>query len=171
MSIDWDTPVSELMHSDDTIGLFESNEELMHFKYIKREKKNGKWVYYYDTQLLKDNLKSKKYWKYKEAEDDMLEAEYMKKQAFENYQQNTREAADGGKFSQDYKKEAEQNKRDYVKYHKQYQEKAKAYLAARNEYMNSPVAKIHASARKVATGAKKVAKWLGKKISGNAKRK
>lgn len=25
------------------------DDELMHFKYIKREKKNGRWVYYYDT--------------------------------------------------------------------------------------------------------------------------
>jgi hypothetical protein len=25
-----------------------SDDELMHWKYIKREKKNGKWVYYYD---------------------------------------------------------------------------------------------------------------------------
>lgn len=29
------------------------NDELEHFKYIKREKKNGKWVYYYDDSELK----------------------------------------------------------------------------------------------------------------------
>lgn len=34
-----DTPVSELYHSDD---------ELMHWKYIKREKVNGKYRYWYD---------------------------------------------------------------------------------------------------------------------------
>jgi hypothetical protein len=27
-----------------------SDEELMHWKYIKREKKNGKWRYYYDEE-------------------------------------------------------------------------------------------------------------------------
>ena len=29
-----------------------SDDELMHWKYIKREKKNGKWVYYYDNDKL-----------------------------------------------------------------------------------------------------------------------
>ena len=33
-----------------------SDDELMHWKYIKREKKNGKWVYTYD---LKQNVKDK----------------------------------------------------------------------------------------------------------------
>jgi hypothetical protein len=48
MSINWDTPISELMHSDTTpLGLIESDEELMHWKYINKEKKNGKWVYTY----------------------------------------------------------------------------------------------------------------------------
>lgn len=26
-----------------------TDEELMHWKYIKKEKKNGKWIYYYDV--------------------------------------------------------------------------------------------------------------------------
>ena len=30
-----------------------SDEELMHWKYIKREKKNGKWVYYYHDDDVK----------------------------------------------------------------------------------------------------------------------
>lgn len=29
-----------------------SSDELMHFKYIKRERKNGRWVYYYDQSEL-----------------------------------------------------------------------------------------------------------------------
>ena len=67
MSINWDTPVSELMHSDDTIGLFESDEELMHFKYIKREKKNGKWVYYYDESALTNSETAQRYRRTKEG--------------------------------------------------------------------------------------------------------
>lgn len=31
-------------------------DELMHFKYIKRVKKDGKWKYYYDVNQLKDDL-------------------------------------------------------------------------------------------------------------------
>ena len=38
----------------------DNSEYLQHFKYVKREKKNGRWVYYYDTDLDKqrDILKS-----------------------------------------------------------------------------------------------------------------
>jgi hypothetical protein len=49
MRINWDTPVSELYHSDSDIRYIDLDEdELMHWKYIKREKVNGKWRYYYD---------------------------------------------------------------------------------------------------------------------------
>lgn len=41
----------ELFHSDSFLGE-EFSDELQHYKYIKREKKNGKWVYYYDTKEL-----------------------------------------------------------------------------------------------------------------------
>lgn len=36
-----------------------NDDELQHFKYIKREKKNGKWRYYYDTESLKNDIKDK----------------------------------------------------------------------------------------------------------------
>lgn len=35
-----------------------SDDQLMHWKYIKREKKNGKWLYYYDYKSLKKDVKS-----------------------------------------------------------------------------------------------------------------
>lgn len=41
-------------------GMLISSDELMHWKYIKKVKKNGKWVYYYDDSEVKkaeDNLK------------------------------------------------------------------------------------------------------------------
>ncbi len=34
-----------------------SDDELMHWKYIKREKKNGKWVYYYDEKEANKELR------------------------------------------------------------------------------------------------------------------
>ena len=40
-----------LFHSDTFLG-DEFSDEMYHWKYIKREKKNGKWVYYYDTSEL-----------------------------------------------------------------------------------------------------------------------
>lgn len=60
--LSWDTPMSELMHSDeidlsqyDYIDLDE--DEIMHWKYIKREKVNGKWRYYYDKDEMKNDVK------------------------------------------------------------------------------------------------------------------
>lgn len=41
----------ELFHSDTFLG-DEFSDEMYHWKYIKRERKNGKWVYYYDTTEL-----------------------------------------------------------------------------------------------------------------------
>lgn len=60
MRITWDTPISELMHSDDNTAYIDLDEgELMHWKYIKREKlPNGKWRYYYDKDALKKDVKS-----------------------------------------------------------------------------------------------------------------
>ena len=37
----------KLIHSDTYLGLEFSNE-LKHYKYIRKEKKNGRWIYYYD---------------------------------------------------------------------------------------------------------------------------
>jgi hypothetical protein len=88
MSINWDTPVSELMHSDDTIGLFESDEELMHFKYIKREKKNGKWVYYYDESALTSSETAQRYRNTKEGvREEKKMYEQMKKEGHKKTEQ------------------------------------------------------------------------------------
>lgn len=59
MRIDWDTPVSALMHSDDDIYYVDlAEDEMVHFKYIKREKlPNGRYRYYYSQSEL-DKLKA-----------------------------------------------------------------------------------------------------------------
>ncbi|MBO7080279.1 MAG: hypothetical protein J6W64_10890 [Bacilli bacterium] len=57
----------ELYHSDKYLGA-DYSDELKHYKYIKREMKNGRWVYYYNTtplanekEGLKKNIKTDKY--------------------------------------------------------------------------------------------------------------
>lgn len=53
MRIDMNTPVDILMHSDNISYIDLDEGELMHWKYIKREKlSNGKWRYYYDQSEL-----------------------------------------------------------------------------------------------------------------------
>lgn len=49
MDITKDTPISELYHSED---------ELMHWKYVKKERVNGKWKYYYDWDEFKNDAKT-----------------------------------------------------------------------------------------------------------------
>lgn len=49
-------PDDELFHSDEYLGE-EFDDGLHHWKYIKREKVNGKWRYYYDDSKLRDFAK------------------------------------------------------------------------------------------------------------------
>lgn len=49
-------PDDELFHSDEYLGE-EFDDGLHHWKYIKREKVNGKWRYYYDDSKLRDFTK------------------------------------------------------------------------------------------------------------------
>lgn len=57
----------ELYHSDKYLGA-DYSDELKHYKYIKRERINGRWVYYYNTlplanekEGLERNIKTDKY--------------------------------------------------------------------------------------------------------------
>ena len=43
-----------LMHSDIYLGEDYTSPNMMHYKYIKKERKNGRWVYYYDGSLDKE---------------------------------------------------------------------------------------------------------------------
>lgn len=53
MRIDSNTTIAELMHHE------LDSDELYHWKYVKREKINGKWRYYYDWDEWKSDAKTK----------------------------------------------------------------------------------------------------------------
>lgn len=55
MRISPNTTIEELMHTD-ADG---SEEELMHWKYVKKEKVNGKWKYWYDWDSVKADATTK----------------------------------------------------------------------------------------------------------------
>ena len=65
LSLTKDTPISELFSTEDSIVHSENmcyvdvgEDEIFHWKYIKREKlPNGKWRYYYDLEELKNDAK------------------------------------------------------------------------------------------------------------------
>ena len=56
MKVTGDTPIVDLMQHSSINEM--SEDELMHWKYIKREKIKGKWKYYYDYKSLKKDVKS-----------------------------------------------------------------------------------------------------------------
>lgn len=56
MKITGNTRVDDLTHHSSVVEMPE--DELMHWKYIKKEKVNGKWRYYYDYKSLKKDIKS-----------------------------------------------------------------------------------------------------------------
>lgn len=73
----------ELYHSDKYLGADYSNG-IKHYKYIKRERINGRWVYYYDTRelvkqkdIIEKNINTDKYMinnnlRYKSAYDNRV---------------------------------------------------------------------------------------------------
>lgn len=52
---------------------YEVGEELMHWKYIKRERKNGKWVYYYHDDAVEN------------AKNALSSADYKRESALKDY--------------------------------------------------------------------------------------
>ena len=83
-------------------GQMYRTDELKHWKYVKREKKNGKWVYYYDNQTDK-KLAAAKYQK-NEAVRKAREANYAYDKA-----RYMNEAANTWGISEGMKKERAEN--------------------------------------------------------------
>lgn len=158
MSINWDTPISELMHSDTTppLGLIESDEELMHWKYIKREKKNGKWVYYYDDSAYRNSIAVKDH----EIKQKLLkdaEKQYLKDTV--NYQVNASKL-----YQTDWETKKELNDKAYKSTLKLYKARASAEKAAKR-YKDAKIRTF--AARTISKGVVKLANLL----SGNRKKK
>lgn len=49
---------NNISYSEQYLGT-EATNDIYHFKYIKKEKKNGKWRYYYDKDVLSKEIKKK----------------------------------------------------------------------------------------------------------------
>ena len=169
MRIEWDTPVDILMHSA-TIDYVDLDEdEIMHWKYIKKEKRpNGKWRYYYDTDQLKDDL-------------GYDERDRMNK-ANAEYQALT---ADANKFKEHVTKQYyELGTQDPYSEYRYYSEKEYKYLSklsateadklkkaeeagrkaakATSDFYNTPLGKLTKVEKKVKNGLKAVGKFFSK---------
>jgi hypothetical protein len=160
------------MHSDTYLGEDYISPNLVHWKYIKKERKNGRWVYYYDESGDKtlNNLKSSVQDRFDEREQhkyitqDLVD--YKKNKNKKNYNgvfKNEKGKIDLGANEFTYKngketsekvvryKNVDEGIRDqtkkYNKKNKEYNDAKKAY----NSYNNSFKVKSRRIIGKIAT--------------------
>lgn len=175
MRIEMDTPVSMLAHGDDVHYIDLDEDEIMHWKYIRREKlPNGKYRYYYTekelnkykneaAQASKNAEKSKKkydlaYHKYGRAKESEGKAVVRYRNAINNSKSNIldwiKTSDTRTRASQNVKttkKEADKAKREYEKAAKKAEQLVKKY---ERKKVTSFVS------RTVSKGIVAVANWL-----------
>ena len=116
-----------LMHSGTYLGA-DYSDGLKHYKYIRKYKKNGKWVYIYEAQKLKED--THEFLTGKKAKNAMDDASFKKAisiserdRALEFHMENH-----GNEYAQKLnKKTYDKAVKDVVKYTKEYNKSLKAY--------------------------------------------
>lgn len=139
-----------------------SNDQLMHWKYIKKVWKNGKWKYYYDHDQLKDDLGVDEKEAMEKAEDTLNTTAALMTVASEANRKNVKDAAERAKefddpskataYNNKYESEAKENMRKHEdNYNKAYDN----FQKAKAEYYKTPLGKIEKA-------AEKAKKWISK---------
>lgn len=160
MRIDWNTPVDVLMHGSNISYVDLDENELVHFKYIKREKlSNGRYRYYYDVDQLKDDLGFDERAQYRQTKSEYERASKRADESFDNWMD----------FYKDYDyKDRSQRKRNTelrikASAAKQtYDDWTKKHNEAYNNYMNTPLGKLAKATAPIERGAKVVSNFLSK---------
>lgn len=118
--------------------------ELTHWKYIKREKVNGKWRYQYDKEKLKDDLG------FDELED-YNEAKQIHETGLQVYKETSKREGDG--VLESLVKAAANS---YAKSTLDYT--GKKYLESRSKLMKTPIGKLVAAKETIEKGANAISK-------------
>ena len=118
-----------------------SENELKHWKYVKRERVNGKWRYHYDVDQLKDDVGVDELKSYKSA-----------KNKYEIAQEKYNDANHVSTEFERASRNLDNNKYDYKTSHRLYQDarikreamekRGKEYMSARTELMKTPIGKV-----------------------------
>lgn len=118
-----------------------SGNELKHWKYVKRERVNGKWRYYYDVDQLKDDIGV-----------DELKSYNSAKNKYEIAQEKYNDANHATKEFERASLNLDNKRYNYKESHRLYQEsrirresmekRGKEYVAARSELMKTPIGKV-----------------------------
>ena len=124
----------ELIHSDVYLGE-EHDDGLMHWKYIKREKVNGKWRYYYTDTGVKDIQK-----KFFEADDDLISTQERARaydKFIQTYQSQLDKKNGGDTNKTDADKNLQQWKKEQKAIHDTIPEKYQKAKHLRKQYTNA----------------------------------
>lgn len=168
-----------LMHSDTYLGEDYISPNLVHWKYIKKEKKNGRWVYYYDDSAYK--VTDKEYlhdW----VDQYNAKGDYKaKKDSYESMKKAVKKAKNDPKEGKEYvhpfvsernekylKGEAEKSKKVYDNASKKFNNTKNKYDSYNktSEKIRRGLAKIGAKTLNAASSAIYKGKSLLKKIFG-----
>lgn len=146
-------------------GRFYSEEELTHaFKYIKREKKNGKWVYTYDLGRTEKEAYEKAQADYERSRDNYYEKSdrYYRKQ--ESYVNSTWDGESGPTQDAAYSamKRAYNETRPASEKMKENRKACEETLA---KYKETPLYKLEQASSSVKKGLKKVSNFFSKLFS------
>lgn len=132
-----------------------SNDELQHFKYIKREKKNGKWKYYYDVKDAMGydersamNL-AKKSRDVQKNYTDLVRREY---------EETASKVASGEYFDKDNGNDSivKPYRDKYTKALESQYDKSAEYAKALQAYQKTPLGKLEKAAMQIDKGKQKV---------------
>lgn len=151
-----------------------ADDELMHWKYIKKERgKNGKWIYYYNRNAVKQDLEkvadalgADEYERLKKAESDYKNADMDRSNARGNYLDyrtslnNTKPTVDDQRAQYLYGVYTTANKR--------YAEAGRKYTEAQNEFNKTPLGVVTKAADTVKRGMQVVSNLINR-ISKRAK--
>lgn len=153
-------------------------DELQHWKYVKKEKVNGKWKYYYSWDELKKDAQNALG---VTAKKNMDTAKRLHTRAVKNYS-NSYKDLQAGKQKYDsipYKKslagilakrKTVAQVRDLKDVQRETANKAKAYMEARSEYMKTPLGKLEKAKSDVKSGYNKAKKAVSKFFGSLAKK-
>lgn len=130
------------------------DDELMHWKYIKREKINGKWRYYYDIG--------------QRAKSDYKEAERNYNRTSENWDRlskitNKLGAKALANPNNESKSKARVASKASTDAYERYLKAVDKLQETKTSYMSSPLYKLEQMGDKISAGARAIAKLFSKK--------
>lgn len=134
----------------------ETSDDIQHWKYIKKVKKDGKWRYYYDKEQLKDDLGVDELKVYNDAKGKYEIAADYRSDTKHKVDEFERQSRNYSYKEYDYKK-AHELYRDAIYWKERVEERGREYMSARSALKRTPIGKLVMAKEKIGRGAEAVA--------------